>query len=70
MQTISNFMKQVQSIVIFFFNNCVFYLFKEYEQKPLGNFLSSILNFDSIIPPNKDSKSAKTIKVFFKLFFY
>lgn len=45
------------------------YLFnQEYHEKPLGKFLNSILNFNSLIPPNKDindeSKNEKS-KVFF-----
>ncbi len=31
-----------------------FQIKKEYHEKPLGKFLNSILNFNSLIPPNKE----------------
>lgn len=35
---------------------------KEYQQRPLASFLSSILNFNSLIPANKDASDDKNVK--------
>ena len=39
----------MQQIIFLFFRSK-----KEYKEKPLSNFVNSILNFNSLIPSNKE----------------